>query len=159
MPKMMIVYYSRSGNTRQMADEVAAGAREVTAVEVDVVPVSDATPDDMLQADAIVMGSPVYYGTMAAEVKQLIDESVCHHGKLAGRVGGAFASGGGIHGGVETTVLDILKALMVHGMVVKGEAMGDHYGPCGKGAMDERTQGECRRYGRAVAELTLKLRG
>ena len=159
MSKMLITYYSRSGNTEAMAGYVAEGAGEIDGVEVDVRPVADVTPDDLLTYDAIVMGSPVYYGTMAAELKQLIDDSVCHHGKLDGKVGGGFASAGGLGGGNETTVLDIVKALMIHGMVVKGEPTGDHYGPVAVGAPDERSQKECRKYGRMVAELTKALHG
>jgi NAD(P)H dehydrogenase (quinone) len=159
MPTLMVVYYSRSGNTYAMAEAIANAAREVPGVTVDLRPVADTSPDDMLQAAGIILGSPVYYGTMAAEVKRLIDDSVCYHGRMDGKVAGAFATSGGIHGGVETTVLDILKCLMVHGMVVKGEVMGDHYGPCAKGAPDERTLEECVKYGRMVAELTLKLHG
>ena len=159
MPSLLIVYYSRSGNTKLMADEIAEAAREVSGVEVAARPVADVTPDDLLQADGVIMGSPVYYGTMAAEIKQLIDESVCYHGKLDGKVGGAFASAGGPHGGAETTVLDIVKCLMVHGMVVKGEAMGDHYGPCAQAEPDDHSKAECRKYGHMLAELVLALHG
>ncbi len=159
MARLLIVYYSRSGNTRAMAEVIAEAAREVAGIAVTVQPVADTTPDDLLQHDGIIMGSPVYYGTMAAELKQLIDESVCHHGKLDGKVGGGFASSGGLGGGNETTVLDIVKALMIHGMVVKGEPGGDHYGPVSVGAPDERARGECRKCGRMVAELTVKLHG
>jgi multimeric flavodoxin WrbA len=63
-------------------------------------------------------GSPTYYGTMAWELKKLLDESVKFHGKLRGKVGGAFTSSANVGGGNETTVLDILKALLIHGMVV-----------------------------------------
>jgi NAD(P)H dehydrogenase (quinone) len=157
MAKMLICYYSRSGNTENMAEEVAAGAREVASVAVDVRSVSQVTSDDLLEFDCIVIGSPVYYGTMAAEVKDLIDKSVKHHGKLSGKVGGAFASSGGPGGGNETTVLDIVKALLIHGMVVQGDAEGDHYGPIAVGAPDERSRGECRRFGRRTAEFTLKI--
>ena len=55
--------------------------------------------------------------------------------------------------------MDIVKALMIHGMVVKGDPAGDHYGPIAVGAPDERSQGECRKYGRMVAGLTQKLWG
>lgn len=157
MAKMLICYYSRSGNTEKMAEEVAAGAREASSVSVDVRPVGELTPDDLLEFDCIVIGSPVYYGTMAAEVKDLIDKSVKHHGKLTGKVGGAFASSGGPGGGNETTVLDIVKALLIHGMIVQGDAEGDHYGPIAVGAPDERSRGECRRFGKRTVELTLRI--
>lgn len=159
MAKVLVVYYSRSGNTRAMAEHVAAGCREVPGVQVDLKPVADVTPDDLLGYDGIIMGSPVYYGSMAAELKSLIDESVCHHGKLVGKVGAAFASSGGPGGGNETTCLDIVKAWMIHGMIVQGDPRGDHYGAIAVGAPDERSQKECRRLGQRVAELTVKLFG
>jgi NAD(P)H dehydrogenase (quinone) len=157
MARMLICYYSRSGNTEKMAEEVASGAREVGSVTVDLRPVGELTPDALLNFDCIIIGSPVYYGTMAAEVKDLIDKSVKHHGKLTGKVGGAFASSGGPGGGNETTVLDIVKALLIHGMIVQGDAQGDHYGPIAVGAPDERSRAECRRFGRRMAELVLRI--
>ena len=159
MAKMLIVYYSRSGNTQQMAEAVAEGAGAVEGVEVVTRSVADIAPDDLLEYDGIIMGSPVYFGSTAAELKKLIDDSVVHFGKLDGKVGGAFTSSGAAHGGNETTVLDIAKALMVHGMIVKGVAEGSHYGPVAVGAPDEDEAEECRRYGRDLAELTLKLFG
>ncbi len=157
MSSVLITYYSRSGNTEKMAEEVASGAREVGSVSVDLRPVSEVTPDALLDFDCILIGSPVYYGTMAAEVKDLIDRSVQHHGKLTGKVGGAFASSGGPGGGNETTVLDIVKALLIHGMIVQGDAQGDHYGPIAVGAPDDRSRAECRRFGRRMAELALRI--
>ena len=159
MASVLITYYSRSGNTQKMAEAVAEGARGVSGAKVEVRQVEDLTPDDLLEPDAIIMGSPVYYGTMAAELKKLIDESVKHHGKLVGKVGGAFASSGGPGGGNETTVLDILKAQLVHGMIVQGDSGGDHYGPIAVGAPDERSRKECRKLGKRAAELAAKLAG
>ena len=157
MPKVLICYYSRSGNTEKMAEAVAEGAKKVKGIEVELKKVEDTTPDDLVAADGVIMGSPVYYGTMAAELKKLIDDSVEHHGELAGKIGGAFASSGGPGGGNETTVLDILKALLVHGMIVQGTHAGDHYGPIAVGAPDERSKKECRKLGQAVANLTTRL--
>ena len=157
MASLLITYYSRSGNTEKMAREVAAGAEEVAGVRVDLRPVGGVAVDNLLDFDGILMGSPVYYGTMAAEMKELIDKSVKHHGKLRGKVGGAFASSGGPGGGNETTVLDIVKALLIHGMIVQGDTEGDHYGPIAVGAPDERSRKECRRFGRRMAELTVRM--
>ncbi len=153
MARVLIAYYSRSGNTEKMAEEVARGARGVEGVEVEVRRIEELSPDDLLKYDGIAIGSPVYYGTMAAEVKLLIDRSVKHHGKLAGKVGGAFASSGGPGGGNETTVLDVVKALMIHGMIVQGDHEGDHYGPIAVGAPDERSREECFRFGKRLAAL------
>jgi len=159
MAKVLIVYYSRGGNVREMARQVQKGAQEVKGAEVDCRAVEDVKPQDLLAFDAIIMGSPVYYGTMAAALKQLIDESVAYHGKLAGKVGGAFASSANVGGGNETTVLDLLHALLIHGMIIPGSAQGDHYGPVAVGKPDERAAGGCRKLGQMVAELAVRLHG
>ena len=159
MARVLIVYYSRSGNTQKMAEAVAEGASGVTGAETDVRKVSATTPEDMLAADAVIMGSPVYYGTMAAELKKLIDDSVKFHRQLTGKVGGAFASSGAEHGGSETTIVDILLALLVHGMIVQGDAEGDHYGAVAVGKPDSRSLASCRKLGQRVAELAVKLLG
>jgi len=113
MAKILVCYYSRTGNTQRMAEAVGQGAREVAGVDVDVLPVGKVTAGDLLKYDAIAMGSPTYYGSMAAELKTLIDESVAFHGQLQGKVGAAFASSANVGGGNETTVMDILKVCRV----------------------------------------------
>ncbi len=55
--------------------------------------------------------------------------------------------------------MDILKCLLIHGMIIKGDAEGDHYGPIAVGAPDERSANECRKLGGRVAELANKLFG
>lgn len=159
MAKMLICYYSRTRHTEHMAEAVEAGAAEVAGVEVVRLPVNRLQAEDLLKYDAIVLGSPTYYGTMAAEMKQLIDDSVAFHGRLAGKVGGAFASSANLAGGSESTVLDLLHTLLIHGMVVQGSATGGHYGPVSIGDVDDRARGECRRLGRSTAELAVKLHG
>ena len=158
MPKVLVTYYSRSGNTAQMAELVADGVRS-EGVDVICKPIEETTPDDLLDAEGILIGSPTYYGSMAAEAKALIDESVLHHKALAGKVGGAFSSAGGPGGGAETTVMDILKALLIHGMIIPGDSRGDHYGPTAVGPPDERSARECARRGQIVARLVKQLFG
>ena len=159
MAKILVVYYSRTGNTEQMAELVEAGAKEVQGAQVACASVDQVTPDDLLGSDGIIMGSPVYYGTMAAEMKKLIDDSVTHHGKLSGKIGGAFASSANVGGGNETTVMDLLKAMLIHGMIIPGSAAGDHYGPVAIGSPDDRAETECKKLGKTVAALTVKLFG
>jgi NAD(P)H dehydrogenase (quinone) len=158
MVKVLITYYSRTGNTERMAEEIAKGARDAGA-EVALMPIDQADPKGLRAYDAIIMGSPTYYGSMAADCKKFLDRSVALHGKLDGRVGGAFTSSGGRAGGNETTVLDILKAWLIHGMVVQGTSGEDHYAPVAVEAPDEGSLETCRAYGARLAELAKKLRG
>ncbi len=158
MAKALIVYYSRSGNTRKMAETIAEGIRKEN-VEADVRDVKDVTPADLKAYAAIIVGSPVYYGSMAADIKKLFDDSIRIHGKLDGKIGAAFASSANIGGGNETTILDILNAMLIHGMIVQGDWQGDHYGPVAIGAPDERAVKECLRAGNRIARLLKKLAG
>ena len=158
MANVLIVYYSRSGNTKKMAETIAQGV-EKESVTADVRDVKDVAPADLKAFDAIVVGSPTYYGSMAAEIKKLFDESIKIHGKLDGKVGAAFASSANIGGGNETTILDILNAMLIHGMVVQGDWQGDHYGPVAIGAPDERAKKECLRAGGRIARLAKKIAG
>lgn len=159
MAKMLIIYYTRTQHTQGMAEIVADGARQVEGVTVEVRPVSQVEAKDLLEFDAIVMGSPTYYGSMAAELKQLVDDSVEFHGQLEGKVGGAFTSSANIGGGNETTIMDILKAMLIHGMIVQGSPSGDHYGPVAIGGADERAKGQCVNFGRLLGRLAVKLHG
>jgi NAD(P)H dehydrogenase (quinone) len=157
MSKALVVWYSRTGHTRRMAELIGEGITK-EGVEADVRDVKDVPVDSLAGYDAFVIGSPTYYGTMAAEIKKLLDDSVKLHGKLDGRVGAAFASSHQIGGGNETTILDILDALLIHGMVIQGDPQGDHYGPVAIQAPDERAEKQCRRLGRRVALLVKRLR-
>lgn len=141
-----------------MARSVAEGVSSAGAKPV-VLPVMDATVDDLADADGIIVGSPTYYGLPAAEIIGLIDESVKRHGRLEGKPGGAFSSSANIGGGNETVILSIIQAMLVHGMVVQGSPKGDHYGPVSIGAPDERVDKQCRLLGERVAKLAAKLAG
>jgi NAD(P)H dehydrogenase (quinone) len=158
MAKVLVAYYSRSGHTAAMAEAVAKGAAQAGA-SVECKSIKDVAAKELLKYDGIVLGSPTYYGTMAWELKKLLDDSVAFHGQLSGKVGGAFSSSGNIGGGNETTIMHILQALLIHGMVVQGSASGDHYGPVAIGAPDARSSEECLKLGRLVAQLAAKLHG
>ncbi len=158
MPRVLIIYYSKSGNTEKMAEYVREGV-ESEGVAAKVSPVSGVHPSDLLEPEGIIIGSPTYYGGMAAEIKSLLDQSVRYHGKLVGKVGGAFSSAANVGGGNETTVRSILDALLIHGMIVQGLVKGDHYGPVAIGAPDERAANCCRDLGVHVALLVRKLFG
>jgi len=155
MSKVLIIYYSESGNTKKMAEYIAEGV-EKKNVEIEVKSVSEAEVDELPNVNGIIIGSPTYYGSMAAEIKKFIDKSIKYHGKLEGKIGGAFSSSANIAGGNETTIMDILKAFLIHGMVVQGTSKGDHYGPVAIGTPDDRSKKLCIEYGQRIAKLVLR---
>ena len=156
MAKILIVYYSRSGNTKKMAFLVESGVK-TEGVEVDLKDVSKTRAEELPDYDGIIIGSPTYYGSMAAEIKKLLDDSVSFHGQLEGKVGAAFSSAANIGGGNETTITDILKAMLIHGMIIRGNSQGDHYGPVSIGSPDKRVEGQCKTLGQRTAALVKRL--
>ena len=156
MPRVLIVYHSKTGNTEEMARSVEEGvkAQGMKAIRKKV---SRTTPEELLKVDGIILGSPNYYGTMAAEMKAFLDKSVQYHGKLEGKVGAAFSSGGVLGGGVETAVLEMTKALLIHGMIVQGSPRGSHFGAVSIGKPDPSAKKECRMLGERVARLIKRL--
>lgn len=156
MPKALVCYYSVTHNTERMAVRIADVLR-AGGLEVDLKKVGDVAVDDLLGYDCLIFGSPTYYGSMAWPIKKLLDESVKFHGKLRGRVGGAFSSSANVGGGNETTIQDILNGLLIHGMVVRGDHRYDHYGPVAIGRPDKRALTSCESYAKNVAALVKKL--
>jgi len=156
MAKVLLTYYSRTGNTERMA-EIIAETIKAHNHEVIMREVTETDPEEMLDADGIIIGSPTYYGQMAAEVKSFIDQSVKYHGRLDGKVGGAFTSSGGLGGGNETTITGILMSLLVHGMIIQGYPGGDHYGPVAVQKPDQRSEKECTRFGERFSALLDRL--
>lgn len=157
MAKMLIVYDSETGNTEKAAMRVSEGVSGVEGVECVIKRVDETSLEDMVEADGIIIGSPTYYGCMSSKIKKLLDESVEIHGKLEGKVGAAFTSSGGTATGAETTILSILKAFLIHGMMIKGNPHDQHYGLAVVGAPDQEEEKLCRRFGTEVAQLVLKI--
>jgi len=155
MAKGLVVYYSRSGNTKEMA-EIIAQAMNDAQLKTDCKPVDQVKAEELFGYDAIVMGSPTYYGQMATPLKQLFDDTVTNHGRLDGKIGAAFSSAANIGGGNETTIMGIIEAMLIAGMIVQGDPQGDHYGPVSIGKPDERVKKQCTRRGTRIANLTQK---
>lgn len=156
MARVLVCYYSRTGNTEKMAEKIAEVIRS-GGLEVALKKVEETNVDELPAYDCLVFGSPTYYGAMAWPLKKLLDESVKFHGRLKGKVGAAFSTSANIGGGNETTVLDILHALLIHGMVIQGDPQGDHYGPVSVGIPDKRALKCCERYAKNLVSLTKKL--
>jgi len=156
--KILIVYYSVTGNTEKMARAVAEGAKSA-GTDVTVKRASEVTSTDLKAADGIIIGSPTYYGQMAAEIKQIFDRSTDVRGQLENKVGAAFTSSGSSDGGNQTTLLSILQAMLIHSMIVVGDPMasGGHYGVIAVGEPNKGALDACKQVGARVANLAKKL--
>jgi NAD(P)H dehydrogenase (quinone) len=156
MPSVLVVYYSKTGATQALAEYLGAAVRK-EGVAVVVKRVQDVRVDELLRHDGVLIGSPVYYGGPAAEIKRFIDLSNKYYGRLIGKAGGAFSTSAGVHGGTETTNLAIIHAMLIHGMVVQGDNAGCHYGPACAGKPNAAARKACSRYGKQFAALVKRL--
>ncbi len=157
--QVLIVYSSKTGNTKKLAEAIAGGAEEVPGVKSILKPVSQVTREDLLQSRGLIAGSPVYFGSMTAEMKEFFDKYVGLRKKMENKVGAAFATSADPSGGKETTMISILQAMLIYGMIVVGdpiEATG-HYGVACVGSPDENARYNGAKLGKRVAALALKL--
>ena len=117
--RILIVYYSRTGHTEQLAEAVAAGSRSVAGSDVRLLSVEGVSPDDVLWADALIVGSPVHAANISPPILEFLG-SFPFGGEMRDKVGAAFVTGGGISAGEEAVQLAILRAMLVYGMIVVG---------------------------------------
>ena len=193
MPKILVLFYSRTGNTAALADAVADGARSVRFAEVDLRRIDDLAPasvidaipewkasratlaakyrtlgsvDELLSYDALILGSPTRYGIMAAELKNVLDQTgpLWQRGALVNKVGSAFTSVSTGHGGHETTLWSIMTPMANLGLIICPPgytdavmfAGGSPYGATattGAGAPGENDLAAARHQGKRVAEV------
>ena len=147
MSKVLILFYSRTGNTAALADAIAEGAKSVRFAEVDVRRIDDLAPASVRDSipdwkgnheklaakyqtfadvnaladyDAIILGSPTRYGIMSAELKNVLDQTgpLWQKGALVNKVGAAFTSVATQHGGHETTLWSIMTPMANLGMIL-----------------------------------------
>lgn len=141
MSKVLVLYYSSYGHIETMANAVAEGARS-TGAKVDVKRVPETAPlevakaahfkldqsapiaviDDLVNYDAIIVGSPTRFGRVPSQMASFLDQAggLWASGALNGKVGGAFSSSATQHGGQETTLFSIITNLLHFGMTIVG---------------------------------------
>ena len=159
--EVLVMYYSRTGNTKKLAEEIAKGVEEVKDVKCVLKPISEVTKDDFVTSDGIIAGSPVYFGTMAAELKEVFDKFVGIRKHMEDKIGAAFATSADPSGGKETTIVSIIQAMLIYGMMVVGDPLDatGHYGVSCIGAPDQETALNAAKLGKRVALLVKKLKG
>jgi len=123
---ILIAYHSDYGNTKKMAEAIAAGIKGGNPAAKPLLKLAEqTTQEDLLDADVIFFGTPVHMGSMAWPMKKLIDEAgkLWMEGALEGKVGGVFVTGGGFGsagGGVESTMISLHAHFLEQGMIVIG---------------------------------------
>jgi NAD(P)H dehydrogenase (quinone) len=157
--QVLILYYSKGGNTRKLAENIADGVASVDGVQAVVKNTEDVTKDDFVNSAGIIAGSPVYFGIMAADLKRVFDEFVGVRKKMENKVGAAFATSGDPTGGKETTMMSIIQCMLIYGMIVVGDPMDatGHYGTACVGPPDVSMAENSRKLGKRVAALCQQL--
>jgi len=158
--QILVLYYSKGGNTRKLAEEIADGV-ESAGVSALLKNTEKVEKDDFLNSAGIIAGSPVYFGVMAAGLKKVFEDFVGVRRKMEDKVGAAFATGGHHTGGKETTMLSILQCMLIYGMIVVGDPLSasGHYGVACVHAPGTETASDGRKLGVRVAELCKKIYG
>jgi NAD(P)H dehydrogenase (quinone) len=159
--QILILYFSRGGNTKKLAERIAQGVEGVEGVSALLKRTNEVTREDFLNSHGIIAGSSVYFGVMAAGLKKVFDDFVGIRRRMEGKVGAAFATSGDPSGGKETTMMSIIQAMLIYGMIIVGDPMSatGHYGVACAGAPDRETGENAIKLGRRVAELAKKLGG
>lgn len=181
MTHVLIVYASQWGSTKKMAEAIAQGAQEEEGTTVVLKEAPEAGNEDVLKADALILGTPVHMGSMDWQVKKFIDE-VCSklwmENKLVGKVGGVFATGsgyGGGGGGCELTLLSMMNNLVELGLIIVPlpkntpgySTAGLQWGPYGRSMgpnMEQTGLGEekleaPRHHGKHIARCAKRIKG
>lgn len=153
-PRVLVVYFSQTGHTLAMAEAVATGARTVKGVETKLRTIAETTNADLLAADAIIVGSPVYNANAAPEVMSFLSRWPFEGSPLKNKIGAAFVTGGGISAGEELVQLNILHSMMIFGMIVVG---GDDWtSPFGASAVTAEAPFDSVAGGKPVAKQFLQ---
>jgi len=118
--QVLVVYHSETGNTEQLAQSVAEGARTIEGVEVILKSVDEVMADQLIDADAIIVGSPVYNANVTPDISKFIASWPFDGQPLKDKIGAAFVTAGGISAGEEIVQMNILQSMLVFGMIVVG---------------------------------------
>jgi len=158
--KVLVMYYSKTGNTKKLAQEIVKGVRQIKDLECILKSASEVTKDDFISSHGIIAGSPVYFGTMAAEMKDVFDRFVSIRKHMGDKIGAAFVTAGDDSGGKETTLMSIIQAFLIYGMIIVGDPLDatGHYGVACTEAPNEKTLKNAIKLGRRVALLVKKLK-
>ncbi len=159
MSKVLIIISRKEGNTEKLGQAILQGIKTVRGISVRLKEAREIIDDDLFEAKGIIIGSPVYFGNMTAELKQFIDNTYSLRGKLKDKIGAAFATCDNPTGGKETTILSIMHAMLIHQMIIVGEPLeeGGYYGAASVGDPSKEEIKVAKALGKRVALLVKKI--
>lgn len=118
--QVLITYYSKENHTKLLAEAVSKGVLSVKGVTLVIKSVAETTEQDLMDADAIIVGSPVYNANPAPEVLAFIQQWPFQNTPLINKIGAVFVTGGGISSGEELAQVNLLHSMMIFGMILVG---------------------------------------
>lgn len=169
--KVLIAYHSETGNTLAMANAVREGAESVEDIDVLLKPVDEVLESDLINADAIILGSPVYNANVTPQMSSFIASWPFEGEPLRNKIGAAFVTAGGISAGEEIVQMNLLQSMLIFGMViVGGPGWTQPFGASGISSEEPflvQSPGELnpaflekgRKLGERVARITLRFNG
>ncbi len=162
--KIAIIYDSKSGNTAKMAQAVKEGVEEEEGVTAYIKKVDQAKAADLLQTEAVIVGTPTHCGLLTWKLKKFFDENTgAAWNKVSGKIGAAFSTAGGLGGGNEMALLSVLNVLMNYGYLVFGlpdyaaPEVTAHYGAVAIKEPGEAELKSCRILGKRTASYVKKI--
>lgn len=158
--KLSIIYFSRTGTTKEMAHHIAKGMKEAADIDVAIFSIDAIDYDFLSESKAVVFGTPTYYANTCWQIKKWFDES--YKVKLGGKLGAVYATCDYIQGGPDTAILTIINHLMVKGMLVysSGSSLGKPFIHLGAVALKdhlEESKEMFRIFGKRIAVKALEL--
>jgi NAD(P)H dehydrogenase (quinone) len=115
--KMCVLYFSKTGNTKKMAEDIARGMESVGEVQAKAMSIEDLDDEFVRESACVVVGTPTYYTSLAGQVKSWLDTESGRY-SFAGKLGGAFSTAQFTHGGGEIAIQNILTHLQFLGMLI-----------------------------------------
>ena len=165
--RVLVVYDGRGPHIGALARAVSEGVAMVEGTEVVEKTVEGAVREDLLRADAIVLGTPNWSG-ITGSLKLWLDDQgdLWEEGALSGKLGAAFTTGRGRHSGLEFTLLSLIHWMLACGMIIVGLPWSDrmlesgsYYGATAAGEVSPGDLEQARSLGERVARLAVRLTG
>ena len=159
--KMTVLYYSKTGNTKQMAEVISQGMMSAGGVEARAFSIDEIDEEWIKESKCVILGTPIYMANVCGAIKSWLEGPCMKYG-LTGKIGGAFATADYVHGGGELGIQTILDHMLVLGMLAYsgGGAYGKpviHLGPVAIKDHLGESQETFKLYGQRMAEKTMEL--